>query len=340
MNDLRMISNKTKRPVLHSCFAMARRSLLLLCLFVAFINAKVINTIESSSFITKVSVGISQSLQWLTHLVTPNFAITKRPPRTVKLAIVGLGRTKSTSFSASLKYLGYAPIHDDEVLEVSDIYGKMMDGSMTMDQVNDAIGQRGFDTPMISTHDYVKWLAARPDIKVILTVLDPQQWAESWVAVTPAALLPEQRPFRWIPSVRHLTDFTREIMLNVPTNGHPERFNDVTTLFNGYRAWTKFVLDTIPPERLLVFNVQYHGWVPLCKFLDKPIPSVPFPLIDDQVEVSTIIAVFQVITWIWPLLFAFPFIVAYYCWRRRQGRRRQSPNQDSTDLWDEPKKQV
>ena len=48
------------------------------------------------------------------------------------LALVGLGRTGSTSFSAALKQLGYAPVHDDEVQELSDIYGAMMDGSMTM----------------------------------------------------------------------------------------------------------------------------------------------------------------------------------------------------------------
>ena len=64
-----------------------------------------------------------------------------RPPRKVKLALVGLGRTGSTSFSSALKQLDYAPIHDDEATEVSDIYAAMMDGSMSMDEINVALGE-------------------------------------------------------------------------------------------------------------------------------------------------------------------------------------------------------
>jgi hypothetical protein len=33
---------------------------------------------------------------------------------------------------------------------------------------------------------------------------------------------------------------------------------------------------TVPPERLLVFNVE-EGWEPLCKFLGVPVPNEPFP---------------------------------------------------------------
>jgi hypothetical protein len=32
----------------------------------------------------------------------------------------------------------------------------------------------------------------------------------------------------------------------------------------------------VPPDRLLEWDIK-DGWGPLCSFLDKPIPSVPFP---------------------------------------------------------------
>lgn len=144
-------------------------------------NAKIINAEASSSYLAKVTAGLAQSYEWLSNLVVgKNDDSSIRPPRKVTLALVGLGRTGSTSFSVALKQLGYAPIHDDEAPEVSDIYGAMMAGSMTiadMDEVNVALGERGFDAPMVSVHEYVQWAAAAPDVKVILTVRDKSKWA-------------------------------------------------------------------------------------------------------------------------------------------------------------------
>ena len=37
----------------------------------------------------------------------------------------------------------------------------------------------------------------------------------------------------------------------------------------------------IPPERLLVFDVK-NGWEPLCRFLAKPVPAMPFPRTNDR----------------------------------------------------------
>ena len=36
------------------------------------------------------------------------------------------------------------------------------------------------------------------------------------------------------------------------------------------------VKKTVPPERLLVWNLK-DGWEPLCTFLNKPVPSEPVP---------------------------------------------------------------
>jgi hypothetical protein len=51
---------------------------------------------------------------------------------------------------------------------------------------------------------------------------------------------------------------------------------DRATAIAAYRRNNGMVRDTIPPERLLVFNVA-EGWGPLCRFLARPEPATPFP---------------------------------------------------------------
>mmetsp|Transcript_116140 Transcript_116140/g.237544 ORF Transcript_116140/g.237544 Transcript_116140/m.237544 type:complete len:261 (+) Transcript_116140:83-865(+) len=53
----------------------------------------------------------------------------------------------------------------------------------------------------------------------------------------------------------------------------------VQQCIDGYNAHNANVMRMIPPEKLLVFNLT-DGWEPLCKFLDVPIPSEPFPFVD------------------------------------------------------------
>lgn len=38
--------------------------------------------------------------------------------------------------------------------------------------------------------------------------------------------------------------------------------------------------QSVPPDQLLVFSVA-EGWDPLCAFLGVPVPSVPFPRMNE-----------------------------------------------------------
>ncbi len=51
---------------------------------------------------------------------------------------------------------------------------------------------------------------------------------------------------------------------------------DRACAISAYRRNNEEVRDTIPAERLLIFNVA-EGWAPLCRFLEKPEPAAPFP---------------------------------------------------------------
>lgn len=57
-------------------------------------------------------------------------------------------------------------------------------------------------------------------------------------------------------------------------------------------SWTTSPTNTwthsIEPERLLMFDVK-EGWEPLCKFLEVPVPDVPFPRVNDAEQVANYI---------------------------------------------------
>ena len=40
-----------------------------------------------------------------------------------------------------------------------------------------------------------------------------------------------------------------------------------------------------PKDRLLIYKIE-DGWEPLCKFLDKPVPGVPFPRVNETKAVQ------------------------------------------------------
>ena len=60
-------------------------------------------------------------------------------------------------------------------------------------------------------------------------------------------------------------------------------FTDKEAAISAYRANNRKVRETVPAERLLVFNVA-EGWAPLCSFLGVPVPDTEFPHHNVRVE--------------------------------------------------------
>src|SRR5262249_47144367 len=54
------------------------------------------------------------------------------------------------------------------------------------------------------------------------------------------------------------------------------------------RRWNAQVSDTVPVERLLVWNPA-EGWEPLCAFLEVDVPSDPLPHLNDAVSFKEVI---------------------------------------------------
>ncbi len=124
------------------------------------------------------------------------------------------------------------------------------------------------DWPTVS---FYKQLADHyPDAKVILTIRDPDAWHASLVN----GLLPLRNSLpAWIPwtsRIRQLVDRT------IWDATFDARARDRDFAVAKFAQHSENVHHSIATDRLLVFDVR-EGWEPLCRFLERPVPSTPFP---------------------------------------------------------------
>jgi hypothetical protein len=108
-----------------------------------------------------------------------------------------------------------------------------------------------------------------PAAKVILTVRDPERWYDSAAGTI----------FSGPTSAEELakrTDNWGRIVKKVVAEGVFGGTIDRAHAIGVFRRHVEEVTRTIPPERLLVYEVG-EGWEPLCRFLGVPAPDAPFP---------------------------------------------------------------
>ena len=74
-----------------------------------------------------------------------------------------------------------------------------------------------------------------------------------------------------------------------------------------YKSWNEEVIRSVPEDRLLVFNVK-QGWKPLCDFLGLPVPSKPFPNVNDSKNFQKVIRNIKVSGFL--LIYCLPAIMA------------------------------
>jgi hypothetical protein len=205
----------------------------------------------------------------------------------VKAIGAGFGRTGTRSLKAALELLGHAPCYHMSTviaepyrvrqwLEIGEGHGP------GWDEVFSGF-QAALDWPAAA---YWRELAEHyPDAKVILTVRDPNRWYDSISETIFARALAERRPLplhrrviRWLVT-RRAPDFAlypRMAKATIFDRVFDGRIDDPVHAIKVYENHMADVKATIPPDRLLVFDVR-QGWAPLCEFLGTPIPDQPFP---------------------------------------------------------------
>lgn len=122
-----------------------------------------------------------------------------------------------------------------------------------------------------------------PNAKVVLTIRDPESWVKSCMS-TIFHFQPDG------PFCRNWGNLGTRITLacGLPAPGFAEMVSTVLTknafnydytkegLIKSFNAYNESVIRDCPKDKLLVFRAT-DGWEPLCKFLGKDIPDVPYP---------------------------------------------------------------
>lgn len=190
---------------------------------------------------------------------------------TLKVIGAGFGRTGTLSLKLALEQLGFGPCH--HMVEVFKNppsiawWEAAADGKPDWAKIFD-----GF----VSTVDWPSatfWrelAAAYPEAKMILTVRDPQAWFKSTQATI----------FKHMAERDPEDPFTR-MVLKVVGDLFDRRMDDRERLIAVYEAHNAEVRATIPPERLLVYEVA-QGWGPLCAHLGVPVPDAPMPKVNSR----------------------------------------------------------
>ena len=196
----------------------------------------------------------------------------------IKVIGTGFGRTGTASLKDALEIIGFGPCyHMREVFEHADhipYWQAAVDGTLlSWDPI---MGNYASSCDWPACSFYKSLMQANPDAKVLHTVRDPEKWYESALATIyplssdPAALADPVRAAHF--------HFVNQLIWDGHFKG---RFADKAFAVEVFNQHTETVKRTVPAEKLLVFNVQ-EGWEPLCAFLGTPVPSDPFPRVNDR----------------------------------------------------------
>jgi hypothetical protein len=194
---------------------------------------------------------------------------------TIKVIGSGFGRTGTLSLHQALERLGYGNcFHMNELIA---------DPSKMPAWIAAAADPASTDWDAIFAgyNSTVDWPAAAywreladyyPDAKVIHTVRDPQRWFDSTQATIFSPVM-----------LKKIPPLMLEMCTKIVYSLFDHRIHDRDHAISVYEQHTQTVIDTIPADRLLMFDVR-DGWEPLCRFLGHDVPDEAFPRANDVEE--------------------------------------------------------
>lgn len=197
---------------------------------------------------------------------------------TLQVVGAGFGRTGTLSMKAALEQLGFGPCyHMAEVITHPQFAEHWMTAANGQPVKWDVVFngyKAAVDWPACSF--YLEQAEHFHNAKVILTLRDLNTWYDSCQATifnimkAPPEVIP--------PHMAHVARVARKLVLENTFDG---RLDDREHCIAVHQAHIDEVKRKIPPERLLVFEVK-QGWDPLCKFLGVPVPTTPFPRVNER----------------------------------------------------------
>lgn len=202
----------------------------------------------------------------------------------------GMARTGTMSLKFALEELGYNKCHHMmEVMKDSAnlVYWNEMHNKRTTDFEAMLKGYQAIvDFP--GSLYYKELIQQYPDAKVILSVRDAEKWylsCRNTIYQVPKGFEKFTLQIKGLfnPRIKNVLDVydfaTRAIWQNLFKNN----FDDKDFAIKIYNDWTDEVKKTVPQQNLLIFEAK-DGWEPLCKFLNKPIPTTAYPKLNDTAQ--------------------------------------------------------
>jgi len=170
----------------------------------------------------------------------------------------GFGRTGTTSLMAALEQLGFGPCYHAERLIAHPHHAKFWLAAAQNRQVDWQYQLRNYQATLDypACRFYKELLSAFPDAKVLLSVRDAEGWYESTYETVYASARTPRWLTRIFPPMRWMDDMIHAVVWDGIFHG---QFEDREYAISRYNQHIEEVKATVPPEKLLVFNVK-EGW--------------------------------------------------------------------------------
>lgn len=163
-------------------------------------------------------------------------------------------------------------------------------GTFQKEQWDQLLGHCGAVTDQPAIIFSEELLEAYPDAKVVIVEREVEAWYRSIKALFATSLDPAFLFFRFTDPMW----IGRIIQVGVVSFGYSFGQAKTPTVAGlekrarqGYREHYAVIRDLVPKERLLEYQLG-SGWEPLCKFLGKPVPDVPFPHLNESKDLKAL----------------------------------------------------
>lgn len=129
---------------------------------------------------------------------------------------------------------------------------------------------------------YKDLLKKYPDAKIILSVRDADSWYNSTYstiyAFKPSKIAKLKLIFAapFSKKANNILRIIKMIKFTLWEKLFQGKFEDSAFAKEIYNLHIEDTIKTVPADQLLIFKAE-EGWEPLCKFLNKPIPTEPYP---------------------------------------------------------------